>query len=171
MSWHKIETHELMAFYPIQIQIIAVGKLRQSLWQAAAQEYIDRLQRYATVEIREVKDSLGRGKSEKEAMEEEAREISTRLQPQAWKVVLDKNGKKFSSEEFAAIIKEEIENGRRVCQFVIGGPAGLAPSVIKEANLRLSFSEMTFPHEMARVVLLEQLYRAFTILRSEKYHR
>jgi len=160
-----------MAIYPTQIQIIAVGKLRQSLWQVAAQEYIERLQRYATVEIREVKDSLGRGKSDKEAMREEAREISNRLQPQAWKVALDNNGKQFSSEELAAFLKGQIESGRRLCQFVIGGPAGLAPSVINEANLRLSLSAMTLPHEMARVVLLEQLYRAFTILCGEKYHK
>jgi len=160
-----------MAFYPIQIQVIAVGKLRQAFWQTAAQEYLERLRHYAAVEIREVRDVIGRGKSEKEATENEAREISNLLQPQAWKVVLDKNGKQFSSEEVAAILKKEIENGRRQCQFVIGGPAGLASSLIKESNLRLSFSEMTFPHEMARVVLLEQLYRAFTILRGEKYHK
>lgn len=160
-----------MASYPIQIQVIAVGKLRQPFWQAAAQEYLERLQHYAAVEIREVRDAIGRGKSEKEAMEEEAREISNRLQPQAWKVVLDKNGKQFSSEEVAAVLKKEIENGRRLCQFVIGGPAGLAPGLIKESNLRLSLSEMTYPHEMARVVLLEQLYRAFTILRGERYHK
>ncbi len=160
-----------MAYYPVQIQVIAVGKLRQSLWHAAAQEYVDRLKRYAAIEIREIKDSVGRGKSEKEAMEEEARAISRCLNSQAWKVILDKNGRQFSSEEFAAIIKEGIESGRRLCQFVIGGPAGLDLGLIKEANLRLSISEMTLPHEMARVVLLEQLYRAFTILRGEKYHK
>lgn len=160
-----------MSYYPVQIQIIAVGKLRQTFWQAAAQEYLERLQYYSPTEIREVRDFIGRGKSQNEAMDEEAREIANRLNRQAWKVVLDKNGKQFSSEGFAAVLKKEIESGRRLCQFIIGGPAGLAPKIIKEANLRLSFSEMTFPHEMARVVLLEQLYRSFTILRGEKYHK
>jgi 23S rRNA (pseudouridine1915-N3)-methyltransferase len=160
-----------MAGYPIQIQIIAVGKLKQSFWQAATQEYLERLQRYAAVEIGEVRDVLGRGKSEKEALEEEAAEISKRLQPQALQVALDKDGKQFSSEQFAVLLKKEIDNGRRLCQFVIGGPAGLAPGLMKLASLRLSLSAMTFPHEMARAVLLEQLYRAFTILRGEKYHK
>lgn len=160
-----------MALYSMQIQIIAVGKLKQSLWHVAAKEYLGRLQHYAPVEVREVKDFFGRGRSEKEAIEEEALEISNRLQPQAWQIILDQRGKQFSSEQFSSLIRKEMENGRRLCQFVIGGPAGLSESLTRAANLRLSFSAMTLPHEMARVVLLEQLYRAFTILRGEKYHK
>lgn len=160
-----------MPVYPLQIQIIAVGKLRQAFWQKAAMEYLDRLQRYASVELREVKDAFGQGRSEKEALEEEARRIGGRLQPQAMLVLLDKDGRQYSSEQFAELFKKEIDKGRRLCQFVIGGPAGVEPGLLERATLRLSLSAMTLPHEMARVVLLEQIYRAFTILRGEKYHK
>jgi len=158
-----------MLAYPIHIQIIVVGKLRQDFWRAAAEQYLGRLQHYAATSITEARDVLGRGRSESEAIAEESKEITRRLRPEALVILLDKDGKKFSSEQLAGLLKKEIEGGRRLLQFIIGGPAGVAPEL--RAGLRLSLSAMTLPHELARVVLLEQLYRAFTILRGEKYHK
>lgn len=160
-----------MPAYPIHIQIIAVGKLRQKFWQAAAKEYLGRLQHYAATEICETRDFLGGGRHEKEALTEESKEITRRLRPEALVVLLEKDGKQFSSEQLAEFLKKDMESGHRLWQFIIGGPAGVASSLKQRADLRLSLSAMTLPHEMARVVLLEQLYRAFTILRGEKYHK
>jgi len=160
-----------MPLFPIQIHVIAVGKLRQSIWQPAAAAYLSRLQNYAEATIWETRDHLGRGRSEAEALEEEGREIIRRIRPEALVCLLDRNGRSLSSEQFAEFLKRKMDSGQREYQFIIGGPAGLDPSLGARAAMQLSLSPMTMPHEMARVVLLEQLYRAFTILRGEKYHK
>lgn len=160
-----------MAVYPVRIQIVAVGKLRQVFWRAAAVEYLGRVQHYAAVEVVETRDCLGRGRSAAETLAEETRRIMRCLRPEALVVLLARNGRQYSSEQLAKVLAREMDAGRRLWQFVVGGPAGIAESLINRADLRLSLSAMTLPHDMARVVLLEQLYRVFTILRGQKYHK
>lgn len=158
-----------MPVYPIQMQIIAVGKLRQTFWQEAAAEYIRRLRHYVKLEVIETRDLYGRDRNEPKALKDESQEIARHLRDGAFVVLLDQAGKQMTSEQLAAFIRGEIEKGRRFWQFIVGGPAGVAPDL--RSDLRLSLSAMTLPHEMARVVLLEQAYRAFSILRGEKYHK
>jgi 23S rRNA (pseudouridine1915-N3)-methyltransferase len=105
------------------------------------------------------------------ALAEEGKAIEQTLESGNYLVALDRAGKPISSEQLAQLLRKQIDAGIRKMDFIIGGPVGLDTQIIERANLRLSLSAMTLPHELARVVLLEQLYRAFTILRGEPYHK
>ncbi|ABG04623.1 protein of unknown function DUF163 [Rubrobacter xylanophilus DSM 9941] len=151
--------------------IVAVGRLRG--WAAeGCEDYLRRLRRYFPVEVIEVAEAdmnrLGRG----EALREEAGRLLRRLPADAHVVALDrKTGRRYGSEELARRRLEPLAvSGRGHVAFVIGGPLGLAPEVLERADERWSFGEITLPHALARVVLLEQLYRAVKILRGERYH-
>jgi 23S rRNA (pseudouridine1915-N3)-methyltransferase len=160
-----------MAFFPLHIRLIAVGKLRGSIWQPAASEYGQRLQRYVNFHLVEVRDAVGKGLPDHAARVEEGRRIAELVEPGNYLIALERERKSFGSEQFAQLLRRQMETGIRQMDFVIGGPVGLDAQIIAKANLRLSLSAMTLPHELARVVLLEQLYRAFTILRGEPYHK
>jgi 23S rRNA (pseudouridine1915-N3)-methyltransferase len=105
------------------------------------------------------------------ARAEEGKKIAELFDPGNYLIALDREGKSFSSEQFAQVLRRQMDAGIRQMDFAIGGPVGLDAQVLAQANLRLSLSALTLPHELARVVLLEQLYRAFTILRGEPYHK
>jgi 23S rRNA (pseudouridine1915-N3)-methyltransferase len=105
------------------------------------------------------------------ALIEEGKDIARVFEPGNYLIALDREGKPMSSEQLAEFLRRQIDSGIRKMDFVIGGPVGLDSKIIAGANLRLSLSTMTLPHELARVVLLEQLYRAFTIMRGEPYHK
>ena len=153
-----------------KVTILAVDKLRDAHWRAAADEYLRRLPPFAKVDTVEVASEAMTGTvTPAMAMAAEGERLMKRLPPAGTVIALDRLGKACSSEEFARIIADAGDGGGTVA-FVIGGAAGLAPEVLAKANKKISFSEMTFPHEMARVVLLEQLYRAMTILAGKKYH-
>lgn len=160
-----------MPHFPLKIRLIAVGKLRESHWVAAANDYAQRLQHYLDLEIVEIKDRVGKGKADAEAVAAEGNDIQQALRSEASTIVLDIEGKRLSSTEFARWLQNFFENGQRALDFVLGGPLGLSADLIKRADARLSLSTMTLPHELARIVLLEQLYRGCTILRGEKYHK
>lgn len=160
-----------MAHFPLKIRLIAVGKLREPYWAQAANEYRRRLQRYLDLEIIEIKDRVGKGRSDEEAVAAEGNDIQQALRSEASTIVLDIAGKPFNSGEFAGWLQNFFENGQRALDFVLGGPLGLSADLIKRAEARLSLSTMTLPHELARIVLLEQMYRGCTILRGEKYHK
>ncbi|MGH7601596.1 MAG: 23S rRNA (pseudouridine(1915)-N(3))-methyltransferase RlmH [bacterium] len=160
-----------MPFFPLHLRLIAVGKLRGSIWLPAAAEYSRRLQNYANFEVMEIRDVIGKGLPDAKACAEEGRAIAQALEPGSYLVALDREGKSLSSEQLAQILRRQIDAGIRKMDFVIGGPVGLDSQIIAKANLRLALSAMTLPHELARVVLLEQVYRAFTILRGEPYHK
>jgi len=153
-----------------KISILAVGKLKEAQWQAAQREFTLRLAPFSKLEMVEVAaesitDTAGAARS----MRLEAERLLGRLQPGDFVVALDRGGKQLSSENFAAFLDEAGGSGRRLV-FVIGGAAGLDAAVLKRADKKISLSEMTFTHEMARVFLLEQIYRAETILAGKKYH-
>ncbi|MCI0695636.1 23S rRNA (pseudouridine(1915)-N(3))-methyltransferase RlmH [candidate division KSB1 bacterium] len=160
-----------MPFFPLHLRLIAVGKLRGSIWLPAAAEYEKRLQHYANFDFVEVRDAVGKGLPDHAARTEEGKMITQALEAGNYLVALDREGKSLSSEQLAQILRRQIDAGIRKMDFVVGGPVGLDAQIIAKANLRLSLSAMTLPHELARVVLLEQLYRAFTILRGEPYHK
>ena len=143
-----------------KINIVCVGKIKEKFYSDAVQEYLKRLSRFAKVEVREV--------SECRSLEEEATLI---LKVAKGKIVaLCIEGKKYSSEGLANYIKELTDTGSE-CTFVIGSSCGLADDVKSKAHLELSFSDMTFPHQLMRVILLEQIYRAFMINGGGEYHK
>jgi len=154
----------------LSIEVIAVGKLKESWWRDAAAEYLRRLAPYARVRVTELAaSSITASVSPDSSMAEEGRHIIAALKDDATIIVLDRSGRAMSSERFAELMTSEGEGGKTL-QFVVGGAAGLADDVVDRADKVVSLSEMTFTHEMARVFVLEQIYRATTIIAGKKYH-
>ena len=159
----------------MNIQVICIGKLKEKYWTDAVGEYMKRLSRFVSVEIVELKevrlpDKAGPAEEEKVKIEE-GREILKSIKDGTYVITLEIQGKQLSSEELASKIENLGLEGRSDVAFVIGGSLGLSAEVSKRADFKLSFSKMTFPHQMMRVVLLEQIYRSFKIIRHEAYHK
>lgn len=156
----------------LNISIIAVGKLKERFWADACSEYLKRLRPYARVTVDEVPDlDPARVRGEAAAREGEGKAILARIPERAHVVALAIDGKQRSSEQLAARLDELALEGRSDIAFVIGGSTGLDPAVLARADETLSFGPVTLPHNLARVVLLEQVYRAFRISRGEPYHK
>ncbi len=159
----------------MNIQIICIGKLKEKYWTDAIKEYSKRLSRFCTLEIVELKESLlpanASPADEEKVKFEEGKEILKAIKDGTYVITLEIKGKSLSSEELAQKIDELGIMGRSNVAFVIGGSLGLSPEVSKRSDLKLSFSRMTFPHQMMRVILLEQIYRSFKINRHEAYHK
>lgn len=155
----------------MRITVIAVGRLKEAFWRDASAEYLKRLGSYADVRVVEVSDrDPGRG-GEQRAMAEEAVDILKAVPGGAHVVTLEITGESLTSEGFSERLGRLGLEGRSSVVFVIGGSHGLAPEVRQRADERLSLGSMTLPHNLARVVLLEQVYRAFRIARGEPYHK
>ena len=159
----------------MNIRIIAIGKLKKKYWQDAVKEYAKRLSAYCRLEITELKESPLRANpsaAEEEAVrQEEGREILRRIRREEYVITLEITGKTMSSTRLAGKIEDLGLEGKADVAFVIGGSLGLSEEVSRRADLKLSFSDMTFPHQMMRVILLEQIYRSFKIIRGETYHK
>ncbi len=157
----------------MDIRVVAVGKIKESFYRQALVHYAKRLQPYArleTVELSEGKE-VGRGEFARTSLlEDEGQKISRQLRDTAHLIVLSPEGQQMSTEKLATYLKNLQRTNPRV-DFVIGGAAGLADMVKQKSDLCLSFSRLTFPHRLARVILLEQLYRCFKIIRGEPYHK
>ena len=153
-----------------RITVAAVGRLKQSEWQSAQADYLKRLKRYSAVSLVEIKDSVGRGFPDAVAMQREGEALLKATSKARRRILLAPDGLSLSSEEFAAHLQRQIELYSHL-SFLIGGPLGFSQEVQSAVEERLSLSLLTFPHELARIMLLEQLYRAFTILRGEPYHK
>lgn len=154
----------------MNIDIIAVGHLKEPFWREAAAEYLKRLSRYASVRVTEVADkdpAQGTG----HALAKEAAGIMRTLPQGAHVIALDVAGKQVSSEEFAQKLDQLALEGKSHVAFVLGGSHGIDRAVLAHAAERLSFGPITLPHNLARIVLLEQVYRAFRISRGEPYHK
>ena len=151
----------------IHIDLICLGKLKETFWREAEAEYLKRLSAFAKIEIHELREeSFGEKDSPEIVKKKEAEKILSVLKKQdGLIIVLDEHGKQFSSTAFAGQIKPA---GKLT--FIIGGPLGLDESVLKIANLKLSLSPLTFTHQMARVILWEQIYRAMMINNGRRYH-
>ena len=159
----------------MNIRIIAVGKLKEKYWRDAVAEYSKRLGAYCSLEIIEIKESPLRANpspAEEEAVKKaEGEEILRHLGKGDYVMTLEIKGKSLSSEQLASKIADLALDGKSSIAFVIGGSLGLSPDVSRRADFKLSFSAMTFPHQMMRVILLEQIYRSFKINRNETYHK
>jgi 23S rRNA (pseudouridine1915-N3)-methyltransferase len=153
-----------------QIIIAAVGRLKRREWQTAQGDYLKRLKRYSAVSVVEVKDSVGRGFPDAVAMEREGEALLKATSEARRRILLTPNGRELDSEGFAAHLQRQIELYGHL-SFLIGGPLGFSQEVESAAEEGFSLSRLTFPHELARIMFLEQLYRAFTILRGEPYHK
>lgn len=152
------------------ITIAAVGKLRTPHWQAAQEAYQKRLRRYTKVKLVEVKDVAGRHVPDGVAMAKEGEQLLAAVTDAHRLIALTPRGKQMSSPGLARFLKKRVELYGRLA-FLIGGPLGFSEETVAACHEQLSLSALTFPHELARIVLLEQLYRACTILNNEKYHK
>lgn len=151
----------------MKLTFLSVGKDRSGLFAPGVDEYVARLGHYAKVAVFELSESKRSGA---QAKEEEGAALLGKLSPKDALVALDERGKALSSVDFAKWLGRQQDAGKDVA-FVIGGDEGLSDAVREKAALVLSLSAMTMPHRLARLVLAEQVYRAFTILRGEPYHR
>lgn len=159
----------------MRITIVCVGKVKEGFYREAVAEYGKRLSRYCKLEIVEVADEKtpdGAGPSaEEQIRRKEAGRILEKLRDDAFVCTLEIGGKKLSSEGFAGWMEKLAVSGTSHIAFVTGGSLGLHESVRKRSDLALSFSDMTFPHQLMRVILTEQIYRAFCIMKGTPYHK
>lgn len=159
----------------MRISILCVGKIKEKYWDMAINEYLKRLSRYIKINIIEVSDekapeTMSRAQEE-QVKKKEGERILKNINDTDYVIVLDIKGKDLSSEEFSKFVENSMIKGESSIVFVIGGSLGIWSEVIKRADFLLSFSRMTFPHQMMRVILLEQIYRAIKIIKNEPYHK
>ena len=159
----------------VKIDILCVGKLKESYLREGVSEYEKRLRRYCSLQIIEVADEkTPDDPSERERdliLEKEAERLSGRIEERAYVIALAIEGKQFDSVELSEKLQTVMSDGYGYIQFVIGGSLGLHKSLLQRANLKLSFSKLTFPHQLMRMILAEQLYRSFRIAAGEPYHK
>jgi len=154
----------------VKITLISVGKIKENYWQASIDEYLKRMQPYAKINIIDLPEEKNQEQNNKRVIiKAEGIKIIKLIPKESTKVVLDLRGQKVTSEDFACKLNEWSDFGKEVC-FIIGGPMGLSPEVYEMANQRIALSTMTFTHQMAKVILIEQIYRALTIQAGKKYH-
>lgn len=159
----------------MQYTILCVGKIKEKFFSQAIQEYTKRLSRYARVEIIEVADEKtpDRASDAQEDMirKRESDRLLSKLKESMYVIALDLQGAEFDSVSFADHLSACMLQGKSHLVFVIGGSLGLHPSVLDRCDERISFSKFTFPHQLMRVILLEQIYRANRIMNHEPYHK
>lgn len=159
----------------MKISIVCVGKIKEKFYREAISEYEKRLSKYCKMEIIEVADEKTPDKAsealENQIKEKEAVRILEKIKEDSFVYTLEIQGKRFTSESFAEHMEKQTVYGNSHIVFVIGGSLGLHEMVLKRSNQSISFSDMTFPHQLMRVILTEQIYRAFRIINKEPYHK
>jgi len=159
----------------MQIQIIAVGKLKESYLVQGIAEYAKRLGSYAKLDIVEVPDEQApetmSAAEEERAKSREGERILAKLKEGTHVIVMAIDGQMWTSEQLSAHLADLATYGQSRVSFIIGGSNGLSPEVLRRADTKLSFGRITYPHQLIRLVLTEQLYRAFKIMRGEPYHK
>lgn len=159
----------------MHIQIVSVGKVREKYIKLGIAEFEKRLQAYCTLSFSEVLDEQAPEKlSEKDLLvvkQKEATRILAKIKESDYVIALDVLGVQWSSEKLAAEMQSLGFQGKNKIVFIIGGSNGLSDDVLKRANQKLSFSKMTFPHQLMKLILLEQVYRGFKIVKGEPYHK
>jgi 23S rRNA (pseudouridine1915-N3)-methyltransferase len=159
----------------MKVTIIAVGKLKERYLKEGIGEYTKRLSRFCDLQMVEVEDeqapdTLSPAQGE-QIKRKEAAKIAGKLKEGTFLIIMDVKGEKKSSEDFASALQTCFVTGRSNITFIIGGSLGLDIELIKKADLRLSLSDMTYPHQLTRLILLEQIFRAFKIINGETYHK
>ena len=159
----------------MKISVVCVGKIKESFYRQAVEEYAKRLSKYCKFEVIEVADEKTPDKAsevqENQIKEKEANRIFDKIKEDAYVFTLEIKGKRFTSEGFADCIQNVTLRGKSHLVFVIGGSLGLHDKVLKRSDQAISFSDMTFPHQLMRVILSEQIYRAYRIINKEPYHK
>ncbi len=159
----------------MRITITAVGKLKERYLKDGISEYTKRLSRFADIEIIEVDDEQAPDSlslaQEAQVKAREAEKLLKKIKEGSYIILLDLAGEQVTSEGFAVKLENTMLTGNSHITFIIGGSLGLDQSLIKAANYRICLSKMTFPHQLARLILLEQVYRAFKIMKNETYHK
>lgn len=159
----------------MNINIIAVGKIKEKYIQEGIKEFSKRLSRYCKLNIIEIEDEKApESLSEKDMLivkGKEGEKILNKIPTNSFVITLVIEGKQLSSESLAEKFEEIMVNGNNDITFIIGGSLGLDSQVIKRSNFKLSFSKMTFPHQLMRLILLEQIYRSWRIIKNEPYHK
>jgi 23S rRNA (pseudouridine1915-N3)-methyltransferase len=152
----------------MRFRIIWTGKTRDARLRALIDDYAERLSHFVRCEVTELREQ---GRTDKAGIDKETKRISDALRPGSLTVLLDPEGTEWTSQDLAAQVRTWEGNGVKEVAFVIGGPNGLAPDLVSRADKRWSLSRLTLTHEMARVLLMEQLYRAFTIVHGLPYQK
>jgi len=159
----------------VKITVVAVGKLKERYLKEGIAEYAKRLSRFCDLQIVEADDEQApdslSAAQEEQIKKKEAERIMSKLKEDTFLIVLDVKGKRTTSEGFASTLQNCFTSGRSNITFVIGGSLGLDAELLRKADLKLSLSDMTFPHQLFRLILLEQLFRAFKIMNGETYHK
>lgn len=159
----------------LTVSIVCIGKLKEKYWRNAYDEYVKRLSAFCKLQLIELDETrIGDKPSQKEidlVVEKEGEKILAKIPTGAMVAALCIEGKQFSSEELARFVAEQPNKGVSHIVFIIGGSYGLSPAVKGRADVKLSFSKMTFPHQLFRVLLTEQIYRAFQINKGSPYHK
>ncbi len=153
----------------MKLRLIWVGKTKDAQMRALVAEYLKRLTRFVRCEVTELKESAAR--VEREGIEDEGKRIISALRQDGLTILLDVEGREWSSPQLAAEVEKWQMNGTKEVAFIIGGHGGVSGEVVARANVRWSLSRLTLTHEMARVVLVEQLYRAYTIIHGLPYQK
>ena len=158
----------------MKIEVIAVGKVKEAYLRDGIAEYEKRIGAYSDLKITSIQDEPFGDKDSPKRKEEikscEGEKILSKLRPSSFVIVCDLAGEELSSEGFSNYVAELALSGKSDLTFIIGGALGLSDGVLKKADFVLCFSKMTFPHQLMRMILLEQIYRAFKIMRKEPYH-
>lgn len=159
----------------MEINIISVGKIKEDYFKKAIEEYEKRLKAYCRVNFIELKDeSEGKNLSDKDIdiiLDKEGKRILEKIKERSFIIVLDILGRSIDSVEFSKKINDIMLDGISSIDFIIGGSLGIGQEVKDKANYSLSFSKFTFPHKLMKVILMEQIYRAFTIINNKTYHK
>jgi 23S rRNA (pseudouridine1915-N3)-methyltransferase len=156
----------------MQIHILSVGEIKTPYLRDGVSDYLGRLRHYCRIRTDSVPgEKMDRNRPGRDVLDKEAEKLIRRIPDGGFVVALDRLGKACSSEELAGRLSEWQNRGTEHAVFAVGGPLGLSPKIIERADAVISLSKMTFAHEIVQLILLEQLYRAFTILKGEKYHK
>lgn len=159
----------------MKIKLICVGKVKEKFYVDAIKEYSKRLGAYTSLEIIEVPDEKTPDKASEainlQIKEKEGNAILSKVKQNDFVMLLDVKGKMYSSEELSELIENYMIDGKSEFVFIIGGSLGVSQQVKQRANTLISFSKMTFPHQLMRVIFLEQIYRSFKIMKNEPYHK
>ena len=156
----------------MKIKIIALGKIKEQFLKEGVNEFVKRLTPYTTIEIAELQPIEIKDENlTQKVLEQEGEKILSLIKPSDYVITLEIKGKELSSKEFAQKINDITNTGTSELVFVIGSSCGLSKTVSERANFKLSLSKMTFLHQFTRLILIEQIYRAFKILKNETYHK
>lgn len=158
-------------FYNVKVKFICIGKTGKTFLEEGENEYLKRLKHYVPIERIEIPDlKNAKNLTVDQIKDQEGKEILSKIQQGDQLFLLDENGKTFTSPEFAHFIQQKFNAGGKSLVFVVGGAYGFSPEVYSAAISKISLSNMTFSHQMVRMIFFEQLYRAMTILKGEPYH-